>query len=264
MYAFRYNKAASVVDAADKLSRDDEAKLLAGGMTLIPTLKQRLAQPTELIDLNGIAELAGVTVSGNVVTVGAMTRHVDVANNADLNKLIPALAKLASHIGDPAVRNRGTMGGSISNNDPSADYPSAVLALDATVRTDRREIKADDFFVGMFETALEPGEIVVAVSFPVPEKAAYKKFPNPASHYAMVGVFVAQTNCGVRVAVTGAGPVVFRQREMEAALSENWSPEVVEHVKQAADGLNSDIHASAEYRAHLVMVMAKRAVAEAG
>jgi aerobic carbon-monoxide dehydrogenase medium subunit len=263
MYAFTYKKASSIVDAADKLIADGEAKLLAGGMTLIPTLKQRLAQPTELIDLNGIAELVGVTVSGKIVTIGAMTRHVDVARNPDVNKLIPALAKLASHIGDPAVRNRGTIGGSIANNDPSADYPSAVLALDATVRTNRREIKADDFFVGMFETALEPGELVVAVSFPVPEKAGYKKFPNPASRYAVVGVFVAQTNCGTRVAVTGAGPVVFRQIEMEAALSGNWSPEAVANIKQAEDGLNSDIHASAEYRAHLVMVMAKRAVAEA-
>jgi carbon-monoxide dehydrogenase medium subunit len=264
MYDFVYKRASSVLDAVDKLTSGGDAKLLAGGMTLIPTLKQRLAQPTELIDLNGIAELVGVTVSGNVVTIGAMTRHVDVARNPDVNKLIPAVAKLATHIGDPAVRNRGTIGGSVANNDPSADYPSAVLALDATIKTDRREIKADDFFVSIFETALELGEIIVSVSFPVPEKAAYIKFPNPASRYAMVGVFVAKSTFGARVAVTGAGPVVFRQTEMEAALSKNWSPDAVANIKQSQDGLNTDIHASAEYRAHLVTAMVKRAVAAAG
>ncbi len=264
MYDFAYQKAASVADAATKLKGDDDAKLVAGGMTLIPTLKQRLAKPSALIDLNGIADLAGIKVSGDTVTIGAMTRHVDVAKSADVKKAIPALAELAAHIGDPAVRNRGTIGGSISNNDPAADYPSALVALGATVKTDKREIKADDFFKGMFETALQPGEIVTSVSFPVPEKAAYMKFPNPASRYAMVGVFVAKTKAGARVAVTGAGPAVFRQKDMEAALTKSWSPDAVAGIKQKQDGLNTDIHASAEYRAHLVTVMAKRAVAAAG
>jgi carbon-monoxide dehydrogenase medium subunit len=203
-------------------------------------------------------------VSGDKVTIGAMTTHFAVANSPEVKKAIPALANLASHIGDPAVRNRGTIGGSISNNDPAADYPSGLVALGATVKTNERSIPADDFFTGMFETALKPGEIVTAVEFPVPEKAAYMKFPNPASRYAVVGVFVAKTKSGVRVAVTGAAPAVFRQKDMEAALSKTWSADAVANIKQKADGLNSDIHASAEYRAHLVTVMAKRAVAAAG
>ncbi len=264
MYDFAYLKADSIDDAAAKLRGYEEAKLLAGGMTLLPTLKQRLANPTALIDLNGIPGLAGIKVDGAAVTVGAMTRHIDVAKSRDLQKAIPALAYLASRIGDPAVRNRGTIGGSISNNDPAADYPSALLALDAVVKTNRREIKADDFFTGMFETTLEHGEIVTAVTFPVPERAAYMKFPNPASRYAMVGVFVAKTKSGARVAVTGAGRAVFHQRDMEAALSNKWSSDVVANVRQSPEGLNSDIHASAEYRAHLVTIMAKRAVQAAG
>jgi aerobic carbon-monoxide dehydrogenase medium subunit len=262
MYNFNYHKPQSLADAA-KLGAGEEAKFLAGGMTLIPTLKQRLAKPSDLVDLAKIGELKGIKRDGNAVVVGAMTRHVEVATS-DLVKAIPALAHLADGIGDPQVRNRGTIGGSIANNDPAADYPSAVLALGATVVTNKRKIAADDFFTGMFETALAPDEIVTAVSFPIPEKAGYSKFPNPASRYAIVGVFVAKTAGGVRVAVTGAAPCVFRQKDMEAALSKSFTPDAVAAIKQSASGLNSDIHASAEYRAHLVTVMAKRAVAAAG
>jgi aerobic carbon-monoxide dehydrogenase medium subunit len=264
MYNFEYQRAQSVADAAKALGGKEDAKLLAGGMTLIPTLKQRLAKPSDLIDLGRIAELKGVKREGNAVVIGAMTRHVEVATSDVVKSAVPALAHLAEGIGDPQVRNRGTIGGSIANNDPAADYPSAVLALNATVITNKRKIAADDFFKGMFETALAPDEIVTAVSFPQAEKAGYSKFPNPASRYAVVGVFVARTGGQVRVAVTGAGPVVFRQKDMEAALAKSWSPDAVATIKQSANGLNSDIHASAEYRAHLVTVMAKRAVAAAG
>jgi aerobic carbon-monoxide dehydrogenase medium subunit len=264
MYNFEYQRAQTVADAAKALSGKEEAKLLAGGMTLIPTLKQRLAKPSDLIDLGRIAELKGIKREGNAVVIGAMTRHVEVATSDVVKSAIPALAHLAEGIGDPQVRNRGTIGGSIANNDPAADYPSAVLALNATVITNKRKIAADDFFKGMFETALAPDEIVTAVSFPQAEKAGYSKFPNPASRYAVVGVFVARTGGQMRVAVTGAGAVVFRQKDMEAALAKSWSPDAVAAIKQSANGLNSDIHASAEYRAHLVTVMAKRAVAAAG
>jgi len=263
MYDFAYHRASSLADAAGKLKEED-AKLVAGGMTLLPTIKLRLAKPSSLIDLAEIKDLVGIKVADGAVTIGAMTTHVTVANSADVKKAIPALAHLAGHIGDPMVRNRGTMGGSVSNNDPAADYPSAVLGLGATIKTDQRTIAADDFFKGLFETALKPGEILTSISFPIPEKAGYMKFPNPASRYAMVGVFVAKTKAGARVAVTGAGPGVFRQKDMEAALSKNWSPDAVANIKQNADGLNSDIHGSNEYRAHLVTVMAKRAVAQAG
>jgi len=261
MYNFEYTKASSASAAADALKADEDAKVVAGGMTLIPTLKQRLAQPSTLIDLNGLDDLRGITVSGDTVTVGAMTLHDTVARSADVAKAIPALAYLAGLIGDPAVRNRGTIGGSISNNDPAADYPAALVGLGATVKTTSREIAADDFFVDLFETALAEDEIVTSISFPIPEKAGYQKFPNPASRYAIVGVFVAQAKDGVRVAVTGAGPCVFRVPEMEAALSSDWSADAVAGVKVSDDGLNADIHASAEYRAHLVTIMAKRAVA---
>jgi aerobic carbon-monoxide dehydrogenase medium subunit len=264
MYNFNYQKAKSVAEAASLVGKAAEGKLVAGGMTLIPTLKQRLAKPSDLVDLGGISELKGIKLDGNAVVIGAMTRHIEVAESAEVKKAIPALASLAAHIGDPAVRNRGTLGGSISNNDPAADYPAGVVGLNATVITDKRKIPADQFFTGMFETALQPGEIVTAVSFPVPEKAAYMKFPNPASRYAVVGVFVAKTKDGVRVAVTGAGPSVFRHQEMEAALSKNFSADAIKSATQKADGLNADIHASAEYRAHLVGVMARRAVQAAG
>lgn len=264
MYDFTYTRAASAADAAKKLKGDDEAKIVAGGMTLLPTLKLRLAKPSGLIDLAGVKDLVGIKVDGKSVTIGAMTTHGAVAASAEVKKAIPALAHLAGHIGDPAVRNRGTIGGSVANNDPAADYPSAVLALGATVTTTERTIAADDFFKGMFETALKPGEIITSISFPIPEKAAYVKFPNPASRYAMVGVFVAKTSGGVRVGVTGAAPSVFRQKDMEAALAKKWAPEALDGIKQKQDGLNSDIHGSAEYRAHLVGVMAKRAVQAAG
>ena len=228
-------------------------------------MKARLAAPSDVIDLSGIAELKGISVSGDAVTIGAMTRHADVAGSSDVKGAIPALAALAASIGDQAVRNRGTIGGSVANNDPAADYPAALLALGATVKTDKREIAADDFFTGMFDTALNDGEIVTSVSFPVPEKAAYVKFPNPASRYAMVGVFVAKTAGGVRVAVTGAGSGgVFRVPEYESALASNFSPDAIADGVVPAGNLNSDLHADAEYRAHLIGVMARRAVAAAG
>jgi aerobic carbon-monoxide dehydrogenase medium subunit len=263
MYDFNYHRPASVADAAKAVQAAPEGKLVAGGMTLIPTLKQRLAKPSDLVDLGRIAELKGIKRDGNSIMIGAMTKHVEVATSDVVKGAIPALASLAEHIGDPAVRNRGTIGGSIANNDPAADYPSAVMALGATVITNKRKIAADAFFTGMFETALEPGEIITAVQFPIPEKAAYAKFPNPASRYAIVGVFVAKTGAGARVAVTGAGPSVFHQKEMEAALTKSFTPDAVANIKVPAAGLNGDIHASPEYRAHLVTVMAKRAVAAA-
>jgi carbon-monoxide dehydrogenase medium subunit len=263
MYNFNYHRPSSLADAAKTLQGAAEGKLVAGGMTLIPTLKQRLAKPSDLIDLARIPDLKGVKKDGNAIVIGAMTKHVEVATSDVVKSAIPGLAALAEHIGDPAVRNRGTIGGSIANNDPAADYPSAVVALNATVVTNKRKITADDFFKGMFETALEPGEIITAVQFPIPEKAAYSKFPNPASRYAIVGVFVAKTGSGVRVAVTGAGPSVFRQKEMEAALAKSFTSDAVANIKVSPSGLNGDIHASPEYRAHLVTVMAKRAVAAA-
>jgi carbon-monoxide dehydrogenase medium subunit len=260
MYNFNYHQAKSVDEASKLSTSTEEGKLMAGGMTLIPTLKQRLAKPSDVIDLGKIAELKGIKKDGNNIVIGAMTRHFDVANSDVVKSAIPGLAGLAAHIGDPAVRNRGTIGGSIANNDPAADYPSAVVALNATVITNKRKIAADDFFKGLFETALEPGEVITAVSFPIPEKSHYMKFPNPASRYAIVGVYVAKTGNNVRVAVTGAGPVVFRQKDMEAALAKSFTPDAIKDIKQKQDGLNSDIHASAEYRAHLVNVMARRAV----
>lgn len=263
MYEFEYVRANSVTDATAILNADPEAKALAGGMTFIPVLKQRLAKPTKVVDLAKVG-LAGITASGSAVTIGAMTTHAAVAGSPEVKK-IAGLAHLAAHIGDEQVRHRGTIGGSLANNDPSADYPAAVLALNATIKTNKRSIKADDFFQGMFATALEQDELITAVEFPVPEKSAYEKFPNPASRYAIVGVFVASTGGGVRVAVTGAGQGgVFRQTAMEQALSANFSSDAIANIKIAADDLNSDIHASAEYRAHLIGVMAKRAVGKAG
>jgi len=233
---------------------------LAGGMTLLPTIKQRLAAPAALIDLSKIPQMSGILVQGDVLTIGAMTRHVEVAESEVVRSKIPLLASLAAGIGDPAVRNRGTIGGSVANNDPSADYPAAVLALDATVVTDRREIAADAFFRGLFETALDPGEIITALRFPVPSAGGYAKIKSPASRYAVVGVCVAKTAGRVRVAVTGAGPGVFRVGAMEAALESSFTPEVVAAIKLGSENLSSDIHADAEYRAHLVTVMAKKAV----
>jgi carbon-monoxide dehydrogenase medium subunit len=260
MYNFNYLRPASLADAAKALAASADAKLVAGGQTLLPTMKQRLAQPSDLIDLGGIAELKGIKTEGNNLVIGAMTTHAEVAESAAVKSAIPALAVLADGIGDPQVRNRGTIGGSISNNDPAADYPAGLVGLGATVVTNKRKIAADDFFKGLFETALEAGEIVTAVSFPKPEKAAYAKFPQPASRFAMVGVFVSKSGNNVRVAVTGAGPKVFRQAEMEKALAANFSADALKSVKQSAGSLNSDIHGSADYRAHLVSVMAGRAV----
>jgi carbon-monoxide dehydrogenase medium subunit len=260
MYDFHYHRPKTLADAVGLLKGKDEARPMSGGMTLIPTLKQRLAKPSDVVDLGGIKDLAGIKVEGNNVVVGGMTRHADVASSADVKGAIPALAYLAGHIGDPQVRNRGTIGGSIANNDPAADYPAAVVGLNATVTTNTGKHTADSFFKGLFETALSDGELVTSVSFPKVEKAAYMKFPNPASRYAMVGVFVAKTAGGVRVAVTGAGPCVFRVKAMEDALAKNFSSDAIKDIKVPADGLNSDIHASAEYRAHLVNVMARRAV----
>ena len=263
MYAFNYHRAKSVDEAVKAQKGASEAKYLAGGHTLLPTLKQRLAKPSDLVDISGLKELQGISVSGGTVTIGAATRHAAVASSADVKKAIPALADLAGHIGDPQVRNRGTIGGSIANNDPAADYPAAALGLGATIHTNKRAIEADKFFKGLFETALEEGEIITKITFPVPDKAAYMKFPNPASRYALVGVFVAKTKAGVRVAVTGAGSGVFRVADMEKALASKFDADAVASIKVPQKGLNSDIHASAEYRAHLVTVMAKRAVAKA-
>jgi len=264
MYEFNYHRPKSLADAATAIAGKDEAKLVAGGMTLIPTLKQRLARPSDLVDLGSVGELKGIKKDGNAIVIGAMTAHADVAASAEVKKAIPALAALADGIGDPQVRNRGTIGGSIANADPAADYPVGVVVLGATIVTNKRKIAADDFFKGLFETALQADEIVTAVSFPVAEKAGYAKFPNPASRYAVVGVFVAKTGGGVRVAVTGAGPSVFRLKDAEAALGKSFSASALDGLKVKADGLNADIHASAEYRAHLVGVMAKRAVQAAG
>lgn len=263
MHDFAYHKPTSIADAVKLLGMPD-ARPISGGQTILPALKHRLDKPTALVDLSGIAELRGIRREGNSVVIGAMTKHRDVQHDPQVVSAIPALARMAGLVGDTQVRNRGTMGGSLANNDPAADYPAAALALGATFITDRRRIEADDYFLGMFTTALETGELLTAISFPVPDKAGYAKMRNPASRYVMTGVFVAKGPKGVRVVVNGAGPGVFRQNEMEAALSSNWSPDAVAGIRQSADGLNSDIHGSAEYRAHLVTVMAKRAVMDAG
>ena len=260
MYSLSYVKAKSVKEAAEFLARNPEAKLLAGGMTMIPTLKARLARPTHLVDIASLPELRRIEAKGGKLVIGAGTKHHEVATSAVVKKAIPALAGLAGEIGDPQVRNRGTIGGSLANNDPAADYPAAALGLGATVVTTKRSIAADDFFQGLFATALEEGEVIVRIEFPVPKRAAYSKFPHPASGYAMAGVFVAQTAGGVRVAVTGAGPGVFRWKEAEAALAKNFKPAAIEGIKLDASGLNTDIHADREYRANLVRVMAKRAL----
>ena len=261
MYSFEYVKPGSLAEVSAFLKANPEARPLAGGMTLIPTLKARLAQPSHLVDLAALEELRGIDMKGSNLAIGAGTRHNDVMRSEQVKKAIPALAELAGRIGDPAVRNLGTLGGSVANNDPAADYPAAVLALGATIVTDSREIAADDYFQGMFTTALEPGELVVRVVFPVPKRAAYEKFAHPASGYAMTGVFVAETTNGVRVAVTGAGPGVFRWKEAEAALAKNFAVESVAGLRMPPDDLNEDIHGTREYRANLVNVLTKRAVA---
>jgi carbon-monoxide dehydrogenase medium subunit len=263
MYAFEYQKVTTVADAAAKLAANPDAKLLAGGQSMVASMKLRLANPGQVVDLGGIPELRGIKADSTGITIGAMTRHAEVAASAEVKKAIPALADLAGMIGDRMVRIMGTLGGAVANSDPAADYPAAVLGLGATLTTNKRKIAADDFFKGMFETALEPGEILTAITFPIPKRAAYMKFRNPASRYAIVGVFVAEAAGGPRVAVTGAGGCAFRVPAMEKALAAKFAPESVASITVPADGLNGDIHASPEYRAHLVTVMAKRAVAKA-
>ena len=264
MYAFDYHRPATLADAAKLLSASEENRPLAGGQTLIPTMKQRLAMPAALVDLSGIAELKGVRKDGNTIVIGAMTRHSDVARNPDVIAAIPALAKLAGGIGDPAVRHAGTIGGSLANNDPAADYPAAALGLGATIVTNIREIPADQFFTGLFKTALKPSEIITAVRFPVPVKAGYAKFEQRASRYALVGVFAAQTAAGPRVAVTGSGAGgVFRAAALEAALAKGFAAASLKGATVSAAGLLSDIHGSADYRAAVIPAIAERAVAAA-
>lgn len=263
MYAFNYHRPATPTEAADLLAGLDDAKYLAGGQSLVQSMKLRLAAPSDLVDLGGMADLRGITAQADSITIGAMTRHADVARHADVQARIPGLASLAAGIGDNQVRNMGTLGGSIANADPAACYPAAVLGLGATVHTLQRAIAADDFFVGLYETALEPAELITSVSFPVPQQSAYIKFKAPASRFALVGVFVARTASGVRVAVTGAKGSVFRVPEMEAALATNFAPEALQGLRVDASELNGDLHASADYRAHLITVIAQRAVAAA-
>ncbi len=261
MYSFQYRKAKSLQEAGEWLAKDADAKPMSGGMTLLPTIKARLAQPTQLIDISGLSELSGIEVQGGVLTIGAATRHQQVAASKVVRDALPALAELAANIADPQVRNRGTIGGSVANNDPAADYPAAVLGLNARIITSKREIAAEDFFQGMFATALEAGELIVRIAFPLPKKAAYAKFPHPASGYAMAGVFIAQTGASVRVAVTGAGPGVFRWTDAEQALTKKMDPAALASLVVASDDLNEDIHGTREYRAQLVKVMAGRAAA---
>ena len=260
MYDFNYHRPTSVADAASLLSSGSDVQLLAGGQTLLPTMKQRLASPSDLVDIAGIDELQGISVDGGTVSIGAGVTHAEVAASEDVKGAIPALAALAGNIGDPHVRYRGTIGGSIANNDPAADYPAACVGLGATIHTNTGSHSADDFFTGMFETALDEGEIITKVTFPVAQRAAYAKFENPASRYALVGVMVAETGSGVRVAVTGAGASVFRVGEMEQALGGAYSADAIAGISVSSGDLNSDLHGSAEYHAHLVNVMARRAV----
>src|SRR5207237_1259677 len=260
MHAFQYHKPSSTKDAIALATSKSEGRYLAGGQSLVQAMKLRLSSPSDLIDLGTIKDLSGIKVSGSTVEIGAMTRHADVAASPEVKKAIPALAALAGMIGDRQVRHMGTIGGSPANTDPAADYPAAALALGATITTNKRKIEADKFFTGLYETALEPGELVTSVSFPAPKRAAYMKFKNPASRFAIVGVFVADFGGKVRVGVTGAGPCAFRQTDMEKALAAKFAPESVASIKVRADGLNNDLHASPEYRAHLISVMARRAV----
>ncbi|MAH82973.1 MAG: carbon monoxide dehydrogenase [Rhodospirillaceae bacterium TMED8] len=260
MYDFTFHKPTKLDEAIALLKDADDGQAMAGGQTLIPVMKQRLTMPSDVIDLAGIKELQLISISSGIISIGAMVSHAVVARSHEIQSAIPALADLAGMIGDPHVRNRGTIGGAISNNDPAADYPAAVVGLNATIKTNKREIKADDFFLDIFETALEDNELVIEVNFPVPVAANYKKFPNPASRYALVGVMVSRGIDGVRVAVTGAGPSVFRALKMEAALNQSFAPQALEGLNIANDSLNTDLHASADYRAHLINVLTRRAV----
>jgi len=264
MYAFTFHRPQTVRQAAGMLTKNEEAKLLACGQTLLPTMKLRLAGPPQIVDMTLIEGLSGIEMSGRSLNIGAMTRHYEVNSSPVVQQAAPVIAKLAGMIGDPAVRHRGTIGGSVANNDPNADYPAACLGMGATIITNKRRIKADEFFTGMFSTVLEPAEIVTKVSFPIPKKAAYQKFRNQASRFALVGVFVSKRGSEIRVAVTGAGSNgVFRVPSFEEALKKRFSPKSLEGMSIPATGMNSDIHGSAEYRAHLVGVLARRAVAEA-
>jgi len=264
MYEFNYQRPASLADAVAALTSDEEATALAGGMTLIPSMKHRLSAPSQLLDIAGLPELHGIALEGDHLVIGAATPHATVADSDVVAKAIPALSSLASEIGDPQVRARGTLGGSIANNDPAADYPAAVLGLNAVIRTNQREIAADEFFQGMFETALQPGELITQVAFKVPTSAAYAKFHHPASGYAMTGVMVARYTDAVRVAATGAAPCVHRWAAAEEALGKQFSVGAVQSLVVDPEGLNTDMHAPAEYRAHLVSVMTQRAIAACG
>ncbi len=261
MYDFKYHRPGTVRQAANLLVKNEDAKLIAGGHTLVPVMKQRLANPPHLVDLSHIEGLNGIEMKGRNLVIGATATHAEVANSAIVGEAIPALSELAGLIGDPAVRHKGTIGGSLANNDPTADYPAAVMALGATIVTNKRRLKPEEYFQGLFTTALEPDEIITKVMFPLPKKAAYQKFRNQASRYALVGVFVARRPSDVRVAVTGAGgDGVFRATEFEEALKKRFSSKSLDGLTISADGLNSDIHGSAEYRAHLIGVLARRAV----
>jgi carbon-monoxide dehydrogenase medium subunit len=262
MYAFTFERPSSLADA-QRAAQAGGARVLAGGQTLLASMKLRLANPETLVDLGAIAELAGIRREGNALVIGAMTRHADVAASADVKSAIPALAELAGGIGDRQVRALGTIGGSLANNDPAACYPAGVLALNGTIQTTQRKIAADDFFQGLFATALKDGELITAVSIPVPKRAAYVKFKQPASRFALIGVCVAQTDSGVRVAVTGGGNGVFRHQGLEQALARSFTPEAAAAVKIDAGEMSSDLHGSAEYRANLVSVLTQRAVAKA-
>ena len=263
MHAFTYHRPNSTKDALSLGSQKGEGKYLAGGQSLVQAMKLRLSSPTDLIDLGTVKELTGIKAAGSGVEIGAMTRHAEVAASGDVKKAIPSLAALAEMIGDRQVRHMGTIGGSLANSDPAADYPAALLALNGTVTTNKRKIEADKFFTGLFMTALEPGELITSVSFQAPKRGAYMKFRNPASRFAIVGVYVADFGGSVRVGVTGAGANAFRQPEMEKALSSKFAPESVANIKVKPDGLNNDLHASPEYRAHLITIMCKRAVEQA-
>lgn len=263
MYAFQYHRPGSINEAATLLSNLGESKALAGGQTLIATLKLRLANPSDLVDLSGIADLAGIRADGDTLVIGAMARHAEVAASLEIGRRIPALAHLAGGIGDRQVRASGTLGGSVANNDPAADYPAGILGLGATIVTTRHSVAADDFFIGLYETALKPGELIKSVSIPVPQKAGYAKFANPASRFALIGVFVSQGSGGVRVAVTGGGFGVFRSAELEKALTASFTPEAAQAVRLSTERFSGDLHGTPEYRAHLTSVMAARAVAAA-
>lgn len=263
MHHTHYHRPASVAEAVKLMGEHPDDKVLAGGQSTLPSIKLGLLAPEGFIDLAGVAGLRGIAVQGNSISIGAMTTHAEVAASRDVRSLIPALAVLAGGIGDRAVRNRGTLGGSIAHSDPAGCYPAGVLGLSATIHTNARQIAADDYFKGLYETALNPGELITSVSFPKPEKAAWVKFRQPASRFSIVGVFVARTAGGVRVAVTGAGPCAFRVKALEDRLSAKFAPQSCDGVAIPADGLNSDLHGSAEYRAHLIGVLTKRAVAAA-